>query len=170
MSFNAKNLVYEVKEPSFLRRLRNQQGGGDSHRHETPLARPKRDKKEDGDDEPTYVDEESNNILTKAECAALLGDAEGGGPKVELQVTDGDAHLHSGKTEAAEREDISISKDIIAGIGERKKRKAGKMVGVEHQNDEAGRADKPKIGEAKARKKPNKVKKVKLSFEGGDEM
>jgi hypothetical protein len=150
--------------------LRNQQGGGDSHRHETPLARPKRDKDGDRDDEPTYVDEESNNIISKAEYAALLSNVERGGPKVELQITDSDAHSHSEKTKAAEREDISISKETIVGIGERKKRKAGKMIGVESQSVESKGTDKPKIGETKARNKPNKAKKVKLSFGGGDEM
>ncbi|KAH0547512.1 hypothetical protein FGG08_000237 [Glutinoglossum americanum] len=170
MSFNSKNLAYELKEPSFLRKLRNQQGGGDSHRHERPLARPKRDRDGDGDDEPTYVDEESNNILSKAEYAALLGSEGGGGSKVESQVTDNAAHSHGEKGKMADgSEDTSASKEIIAGIGERKKRKAGKTVGVELQNDESEGADKSKVDKTKSGNKPKKMKKVKLSFEGDEE-
>ena len=159
-----------MKEPSFLRKLRNQQVEGDSHRHERPLVRPKRDRDGDGDDGPTYVDEESNNILSKAEYAALLGNVEEGGSEVAPQITGNAEHLHSEKSKAAGREggDIGINKEIIAGIGERKKRKTGKTVGVD-QNDDSEEADKPQAGRAKSKNRPKKVKKVKLSFEGGDE-
>jgi hypothetical protein len=149
--------------------LRDQQDGGDSHRHERPLARPKRNRDGDVGDEPTYVDGENNNILSKAEYEALLGNVEGRESNTESQLMGNAAHPTSEKGQiAGHTEDIRNSKELLAGIGERKKRQAGKAVGVDLQNNESAEADKPQLGKAKSTNKPKKAKKVKLSFEGDE--
>ena len=65
----------DSNEPAFLRRLRAKHGGGDSARHERPLARPRKQVKDGEDDQPTYVVEGSQDTLSKAEYEALMGTA-----------------------------------------------------------------------------------------------
>jgi Domain of unknown function (DUF4604) len=117
------------------------------------------------------VDGESN-ILSKAEYEAMLN-VEGQEVNVDSHVVDSTAYPDNEEIKVAEHhtEDIRSSKGLgsIAGIGERKKRKAGKAVGVEFQDDGPAEDDKPQVGKAKSKNKPKKAKKVKLSFAGDED-
>ena len=73
----AKDLQYDNSLPPFLQRLHAQNAGrGDQDRHERPLARPKRAKDHDEDDEPTVVDE-AGETVSKAELEKINADFAG---------------------------------------------------------------------------------------------
>ncbi|KAI9679028.1 MAG: hypothetical protein M1829_001698 [Trizodia sp. TS-e1964] len=161
MSFKAKNLSYELKEPSFLRKLKSEIGGSAEHRHERPLARPRKAKEADDDDEPTYVDEESHETITKAEYEVLVAESavdrnqKGAAPDplksegLQPKIND---NLAAAGLAAPEQ---------IADIGARKKRKVGKVVGGDDEVLKETVDEMPKTSDRTAKKK----KKVKLSFE-----
>ncbi|KAF2503054.1 hypothetical protein BU16DRAFT_28022 [Lophium mytilinum] len=163
MSNKLKGLTFEANEPAFLRRLRGEASSGrDPARHERPVARPKRAKGEDEDDAPTYVLEDGNESLSKAEYEALIA---GKDADQELGV-EGAASGKKGDADDAEKEEASKqpSKHQSIEVGAvSKKRKAVKVVQTSDGEDDADA--KPK----KAVKKPKKkAKAVKLSF-GDDE-
>ncbi|KAI4940133.1 uncharacterized protein J4E92_001421 [Alternaria infectoria] len=162
MSFKAKDLHFDSSQPAFLQRLRGQLTSGDTARHEHPIARNKRMKKDDDeDDAPTYVMEETNQSLSKEEYDALVSgkdDKEGGEPTADEagKNKDGDA--------------TSQSKDKIAEVGAvSKKRKVAKIIGDDQDESKKGEEADVKKPEAKSAKKPKKkAKAVKLTF-GEDE-
>ncbi|RHZ68042.1 hypothetical protein CDV55_103311 [Aspergillus turcosus] len=162
MSFNAKNLAYENKQPAFLQKLRNQYGDT-SGRLERPAARPRLAKKDDvDDDEPTYVDEESNEVISKEEYEALLRGDEKQQESAEQRSGDQDDLASGQDTEKPDIEGTS-SKQNLAGIGGPKKRKQAKVIAddsVEAEND----TPKEDTGPQKAKQKQKK-KKIKLSFD-----
>ncbi|OAK95553.1 hypothetical protein IQ06DRAFT_309885 [Phaeosphaeriaceae sp. SRC1lsM3a] len=160
MSFKAKDLHFDNEQPAFLRRLRGELTSGDSARHEQPIPRNKRLKKDEEDDAPTYVLEDTKESLTKEEYEALVS---GKDPKDETDEQ---------TSESAQQASESIEqkpKDKIAEVGAgTKKRKAAKIVNEEHDD---GRTESSKHAEAttKGPKKPKKKSKtVKLTF-GDDE-
>lgn len=150
-----KNLHYDSTLPSFLARLQGQKGA----RNEFQAARAKKtvSAEDAAEDEPVYFDEETGDSLTKKEWEEKdKADEEGEG----------------GKDMAAEVTEIREKENVVA-IGGSRKRKAGKVIGVEKDGDVTSAASKTKVGgkpEAKNEKgKPSKkAKKVKLSF-GDDE-
>ncbi|GFF26328.1 hypothetical protein IFM46972_01743 [Aspergillus udagawae] len=158
MSFNAKNLAYENKQPAFLQKLRNQYGDT-SGRLERPIARPRLAKKDDvDDDEPTYVDEESNEVISKEEYEALLR----GDEKEQQSSEQQSGHELRQDTENPDVE--GASKQNLAGIGGPKKRKQAKVIAddnVEADND----TQQENTGSQKAKLKQKKKKKIKLSFD-----
>ena len=109
-------------QPAFLQRLRGQLQSGDTARHEHPVARNKRVKKdEDEDDAPTYVMEETNQSLSKEEYDALVsgkdskGEEDPAGDEAEPKKV---------------IENDSKPKDKIVEVGANaKKRKAAKIIG-----------------------------------------
>jgi len=163
MAFNAKNLTYESKEPAFLRKLKNEYGGSNSDRHERPSARPRKQKDgEDDDDEPTYVDEESNDTLTKAQYEAIL---------TAEQVMLKEQHIEPPKAhndgavpqDAAEKisNEISSRKELVAAIGGAGKRRIAKVVG----DDGTDQNGQERVQDANVGKRSSKKpKKIKLSF------
>ncbi|KAH6883077.1 hypothetical protein BKA58DRAFT_434832 [Alternaria rosae] len=162
MSFKAKDLHFDSSQPAFLQRLRGQLTSGDTARHEHPIARNKRMKKDDDeDDAPTYVMEETNQSLSKEEYDALVSgkdDKEGGEPAAD---------------EAGKKKDSDAkfqSKDKIAEVGAvSKKRKAAKIIGDDQDESMKGEETDVKKPETKSVKKPKKkAKAVKLTF-GEDE-
>ncbi|KAL1798278.1 hypothetical protein ACET3X_002315 [Alternaria dauci] len=161
-NFKAKDLHFDNSQPAFLQRLRGQLTSGDTARHEHPIARNKRMKKDDDeDDAPTYVMEETNQSLSKEEYDALVSGKDG----KEEEETAAD---EVGKKK--DGDSTSQSKDKIAEVGANgKKRKAGKIIGEdqgESKEDEETGVKKP---DAKPAKKPKKkTKAVKLTF-GEDE-
>jgi hypothetical protein len=158
MSFNAKNLAYENKQPAFLQKLRNQYGDT-SGRLERPVARPRLAKKEDeDDDEPTYVDEESNEVISKEEYKALLR----GDEKQQESSEQQSGHESKQDTEKADVEGAS-SKQNLAGIGGPKKRKQAKVITDDNVEAENG-TQQESTGPQKAKQKQKK-KKIKLSFD-----
>ena len=131
------------------------------------MARPRRQVKEgEEDDQPTYVLEESQDTLSKAECEALIAAAN--------TSTDNEKDvLSSGKTSHDVEEDESrkdevareavLVKQPVAGIGGSVKRKLGKVIGTEEKGEEA--SDKLDSGQTSKKIKVKKGKKIKLSFD-----
>jgi len=164
----AKNLSYDATLPPFLQRLRALNSAGDG-RHERPLARPKRARNADDEEEdaPMYVDERGVEMRAEEVRVMKMG---GEGAKGE---GGGGAEGTGGGDGREEREERTLEKAAVIGAGRR--RKAGRVVGAadeEGGKDGAGEiaespAEKgaPPYGPSKPKKKP---KKVKLSF-GDDE-
>ncbi|RHZ66476.1 DUF4604 domain-containing protein [Aspergillus thermomutatus] len=125
-------------------------------------------KKDDvDDDEPTYVDEGSNEVISKEEYEALLrGDGKQQDSSEQHSGDQGQAtssdHASRHDTEKPDVEGAS-SKQNLAGIGGPKKRKQAKVVAddsVEAEND----TPQENTGPQKAKQKQKK-KKIKLSFD-----
>lgn len=132
---------------------------GDSARHEQPIPRNKRMKKDDDeDDAPTYVLEDTKESLTKEEYEAFVS---GKDPKETGEAA----------TDAKSDQDAAVTapkqKDRIAEVGAvTKKRKAVKIV---NEEPEDGKNNDPKTLDAKLTKKPKKkAKTVKLTFGDDD--
>lgn len=156
----SKNLSYDSSLPPFLQRLRAQNT-------DTPTVapRPRRapNPNDDEEDEPTYVDEEGTT-LNAAELRSLgvkKGDPE-----------EGEQAALEAKTEEPQPE---AKPDASAAIGAARKRKVGKIVGAQEDEEEEGKGKKDTLATAALEKdkqvpaqKKKKVKKVKLSF-GDDE-
>ncbi|KAL4988678.1 hypothetical protein BDW68DRAFT_158427 [Aspergillus falconensis] len=159
MSFNAKNLAYDAKEPAFLQRLRGQYGNT-SGGLERPSLRPRRvrDDNDHDDDGPTYVDAESNDVISKEDYEAMVNgdDLETKQPENGVKDTDAVAD-QDGDSKKAE---TVPSKQYVTEIGGLRKRKQAKAVG--EQIEEAGKEVRP---EESGRRKPKQKKKIKLSFE-----
>ncbi|KAK6217951.1 Ribosome assembly protein rrb1 [Pestalotiopsis sp. IQ-011] len=176
----SKNLSYDQSLPPFLARLRGQQAI-DAESADPNLAARRRAAKvrsasEEAEDAPVVVDEDGNVVQLKA---GQLSDEDS-----EQQGKDGD------DTAAEKKDEPAAEKEKTAGIGAAKKRKVGKVIGAD-EDDEAGGvdaaiakavkatrklADEPKKETAKAANADNpagksgkkKAKKIKLSF-GDDE-
>lgn len=155
----------ESNEPSFLRKLRGQVSGQDADRYEHPVARPKKARKADDDDEPTYVVEGSNDTLSKEEYDALVSKTAGaddGTGHVPGNAYDEDPEIKATKGGGGLSEEPAVrSKQTLTEVGKsEKKRKAGKVV-AEDQDGKGGKPD----GGANGIKKPRKkAKAIKLSF------
>lgn len=185
MSLNAKNLSYgiditmllgsrsndiiESKEPSFLRKLRGEYGGRDSARHERPLARPKKQIQDgEGDDQPIYVVEGSQDTISKAEYDSLIkrNDPE----KQDEIVIPAPAKFDDRSTETKNEKNASPGDDSpvkqqFASIGNANRKRLAKVIG--NEDEEVARPGRE--GSAHQTKKPKarKEKKVKLSFDQG---
>lgn len=143
-------------QPAFLRRLRGELAGDGSGRHEQPIPRNKRLKKDDDeDDAPTYVLEDTNQSMTKAEYEAMIAGKDAQKDEDSTQAED----------EAAKGAAAVPPKDNIAEVGKTtKKRKAAKIISEEKEQN----VKEPDGPEKKVVKKvKRKGKPVKLSF--GDE-
>ena len=152
----------DSNEPAFLRRLRAKHGGGDSERHERPLARPRKQVKDGEDDQPTYVVEGSQDILSKAEYEALMGTANDEKQDENEPASSPQPDLGGGN-EVSER--VVPAKQKTAAIGGSNKRRLAKVFGEDGDDD--GEPNVEEKGPAPTGKKPKakKGKKVKLSFD-----
>lgn len=160
--------VAEAKEPSFLRKLREENGGGGSLRHERPLARPRKQRAGDeDDDQPTYVDEESRDTISRAEYESLLGRqtrSDNAAIRSKLDGTEVVQPSIAGEVEDDGDEKTVRIKQQVAVIGAQKRKKVAKVIGDDTQ-DHKDTGNKIVSTESRADKKPNKRKKVKLSFD-----
>lgn len=188
MAFNAKNLHYDKQEPAFLRRLKGQIGGDDG-RHNVQIARPKRDrlKTADEDDDPVIVDEQGETVGKEEYERRLKGeDADA------TATADSEASTKGSGAQTAQ-DAGQADRQKVTGIGDSKakKRKVGKIVGGDEQDEvsEPSGAKRPEAEEAeKAEKggapstssekvkgqdapvpKKKKAKKIKLSFDEPDD-
>jgi hypothetical protein len=161
-----KNLSYDNTLPPFLQRLQANNASRDG-RNEFQSARPKkaRNAEDDAEDEPVYFDEESGETLTKKEWEEKDKAEEGGQGEEE----------NGGETkEALSRQKRETEKEKIAAIGVSKKRKVGKVIGAEDEDEkgdivgELKKAEKPEGKKVEKGKSAKKGKKIKLSF-GDDE-
>jgi hypothetical protein len=148
--------VSDAKQPAFLQKLRGQYGDN-SGRLERPALRPTRLKvnNDDDDDEPTYVDEESNEVISKEEYKALVG--ESGSKEVGEDAT-------SAKDPSTPSEDKleaalgPTKQSNLTEVGGQRKRKQVKVVGED-------KAEAEEVQPKAASKKSKKPKKIKLSFD-----
>jgi len=144
----------DAKQPAFLQKLRGQYGDN-SGRLERPALRPTRLKvpKDDEDEEPIYVDEESNEVISKEEYKTLVGE---NGPK-------GEGEDITGKDKSASDADKSQADTVgkqsnLTEIGGQRKRKQIKVVGED-------KAEAEEVQPKPTAKKSKKPKKIKLSFD-----
>jgi hypothetical protein len=135
--------------------MRGELAGDGSGRHEQPVARNKKLKNDDEDDAPTYVLEDTNQSLSKAEYEAMVA---GDDAKEDDAAADGTVTKDS--TAGPEKQ----IKHNITELGKvSKKRKVAKVIGEEKEDEKTA-----KSRETKVTKKPRKKSKpVKLTF--GDE-
>jgi hypothetical protein len=141
-------------QPAFLRRLRGEMAGDGSGRHENPIQRNKRLKQDDEEDAPTYVLEDTNQSMSKAEYEAMVAG--------KVSEKDGATAEEGGTTKVTAT--TPHAKDTIVEIGKAtKKRKVAKVIGEEKDENEDEKAS--KTSEKKSIKKAKKKgKPVKLSF------
>ena len=188
-----RNLSYNTSLPPFLQRLHNSNASsGLDGRHEFAVARPKRARNPDADeeDEPAYVDEGTGEVISREEYAALVS-SEGKRDDAEERdvgqggVESGDKAAEAGKqTKSLKENEKEKEKENLAAIGGGpRKRKAVKVIGSAESEDEdakeksdskpkpdstPGGAKKGASGSASKQGKKGKGKKIKLSF-GDDE-
>lgn len=164
----AKDLTYDSSLPPFLQRLHAQNAGfGDGDRHERPIARPKRAKVHEEEDEPTVVDE-SGETVSKADLAKMTatedkpeGGEEGGNVKGSLDG-EGEAMVSGAIPGGKEARKFTDGAAV-------KKRKVAKVVGESEDGVEED-AEKTHSGSMKkVTKKAKKSKPIKLAFDDGDE-
>ncbi|PYI00664.1 hypothetical protein BO78DRAFT_401915 [Aspergillus sclerotiicarbonarius CBS 121057] len=153
----------DAKEPAFLQRLKNQYGNT-SGRLERPIARPRKPRDDNDDDGPTYVDEESNEIISKEEYEALVrgGDNKEGEDSKKGPEDSGTGE--EGKPNTKTEAEAPVSKQNVAEIGGPRKRKQGKVVGEENATEEAEETQQ-KESDTRKPKPKTKKKKIKLSFD-----
>jgi len=177
MNFKAKDLHYgmritvfgshgglawpwvDASQPAFLRRLRGEIAD-DSARHGQPIPHSKQLKQDDEDDAPTYLLEETNQLLSKAEYETLVArDASKEKEKGKDAATSGTDE----KPQSSEIRPARLNKEHIVEAGKTsKKRKAAKVIGEK----QGQREDKSiKIAKMEANKKSKKkAKPAMLSF------
>ena len=195
MTFNAKNLNYgmfaimvytritltkatDPKEPAFLRRLRDEYGNENSARHERPLARPKKHRISDGDDddEPTYVDEISQNVVSKANYDAPMNlkrlEKE---EERSSSTSPNQRNLQIEKHATIGNDDLDPEippSQLEANIGGNLKKRLPKIVGDDGKSAHGMSNRNPPVVDSgsisKSRKKEKKAKKMKLSFDEDD--
>ncbi len=173
----------EAKEPAFLRRLKQQHAPEDGARRERQLGRPERPKRlqmggdDEEDDAPTYVDADTNEVITSSDYQKLVGepasgskDAARGADEVHETTATATGEV-SQKIDAPDAEQASV-----AQVGERRRKRVGKVVGEDDEdnvskdrkgekgnNEEADSKMPSKISNKSSAKKTRK--KIKLSFD-----
>lgn len=160
--------MIEAKEPPFLQRLKNQYGGANSSRHERPIPRPRRLQKDEDDDAPTYVDEETNEVISKEEYESLVRGDKGEDTREEREHPNDEttsALTKEGADKLNSETEVTQQKQNIAEIGGPKKRKQGRVVGEEDAPDEAEQRQES----SSSRKPKQEKKKIKLSFDEGED-
>lgn len=158
--------ITEAKEPAFLQKLRGHYGDT-SGRLERPSARPRKlkDKNDEDDDAPVYVDEESNEVISKAEYEALVG---GGIDQKDNEAPTKDTPTENEQASAQSQTETSTGKQSnLTEVGGPRKRKQAKIVG--ENEDKENSEEKQEADEAQpkaaAPRKSKKAKKIKLSFD-----
>jgi hypothetical protein len=175
-----KNLSYDTTLPPFLARLQAANTSSREGRHEFHIARPKKARNEDAEaeDEPVYFDEGTGETLSKKEWEEKeKADEEGSGGGNEAGAgVERDGGANKDGLEGGGNLERKESKEKVATIGGSKKRKAGKVIGVEDDGEQKSVAG-PALGKKAQRgdgKKGEKVeimkkrKKIKLSFGDDD--
>ena len=165
------NRLLETKEPSFLRKLKSEYGGGSS-RHERPLARPRRQKAEDEEDDgPTYVQEETQDMISKEEYAVMLDR--------DRNIVRDEKNPESVEGNPVQCTDLDVDKELstrqrtqkqqqLAVIGAPKKRKMTKVVGDDQSKSSFGEAQRINESTELITKPKKSKKKIKLSFDDDD--
>ncbi|KAL7935814.1 hypothetical protein V8C35DRAFT_298320 [Trichoderma chlorosporum] len=167
---NSKNLSYNSSLPPFLAALRAQASGASGPDPILSAQRrggKKRSSSEEAEDVPLVVDEQGNAI----EDLKVNKD----GTVEETPATEADEEAKDGSLETAQsKTNKSESETAKASIGGRK-RKVGKVIGEDAQDDaaepaagkksEATKKSTDDAEQATNRKTKKKAKKIKLSFD-----
>ncbi len=180
----AKNLQYNSNLPPFLARLRGQNASDRDSDAPDPIlaARRRPGKKRSGsaeaEDAPLVVDEHGNAVDVTVGVDGTVKEKE----PTSRGAEGGEQHAQPTKAVG----DVAASAEKVAGIGEQRKRKIGKVIGADADEEVATEQDtkghkpgKPKTGTTAEAEKDEpapaakvkgkkKAKKVKLSF-GDDE-
>lgn len=146
----------DAKQPAFLQKLRGQYGDN-TGRLERPALRPTRLKvnKDDDDDEPTYIDEESNEVISKEEYKELVGENS---PKGEGEADNSAKDNSTGDQDKSQTELSTSKQNNLTEVGGQRKRKQAKVVCE-------GKAEAEEVQPKATVKKSKKPKKIKLSFD-----
>jgi hypothetical protein len=155
-----KDLSYDTKLPAFLQKLKGELAG-DPSGGQLSIPRPKKPKQDDGEDDPTYVLEDTNQSLSKAEYEALIA---GEGVPEDFQTTPGgsDEVAQPGtNSKSNDKPESQQPKKPVTEAGTMaRKRKAVKVVGNdEDEKDDQRQESKP------TKKQKKKAKVIKLSFD-----
>lgn len=193
-NIKAKDLSYNSTLPPFLQRLRalnsSQSASG---RHEQPIARPKRARaaEDEEEDEPTYVD--SNGLhMSHAEFQSMKAATAAGDGDGDIEMSDSpapedeEARRRASNEREIERGTMGREKEKLAAIGAGRRRKAGRVVGADLPSPREPKANPMEtlvmkdvetemvtetvVVAPKAPKPKKKVKTVKLSFGDDEEM
>ena len=179
----AKNLQYNSNLPPFIARLRGENASGRDPDAPDPILggrrRPgkKRSGSAEAEDAPLVVDEHGNAVDVTVGADGTVKEKEpssGGQEKGGEQQAQPTNHVA----------DVAASAEKVAGIGEQRKRKIGRVIGADADEGDATEQDtkghkpgKAKTGTTAEKDEPapaamakgkKKAKKVKLSF-GDDE-
>ena len=160
-----------------MRKLRGEYGGDDSDRQRQSSARPRKQMLGgEEDDQPTYVVEDSQDTLSKAEYEAIRNRSETDTESKRTGAIDlissaredtrNEGDFGSVTKEVGKIDEIPLDKQEVAGIGGSAKRKVGKVI-----DDGEDRA--PVVEDEAAAEQPKQLrqvrgkrtKKVKLSFD-----
>ncbi|TVY47943.1 hypothetical protein LOCC1_G002640 [Lachnellula occidentalis] len=174
-----KNLSYDSTLPPFLARLQESNASSDG-RNGFQAARPKkvRTAEDEAEDEPVYFDEGSGETLTKGQWEEREAREEGEGEGAVGREREGEKMETEGVREKAA---VAVA---VAAIGVGKKRKVGRIVGGDEDEEEntklaasktsteqkvskAGEGKKMDAAKSKG-KTAKKGKKIKLSFGDDD--
>lgn len=186
MSFKAKNLQYgtiqenphciqvpklievaEMEEPAFLRRMRQGQSGDVQERYIAP--RNKKQAVDDDEDAPVYVLEGQNEAISAKEFRELDSDKakdpkDDENSESKQKATDGTEDSQTEKSAEDVLRKAPATSEKILEVGTKvNKRKAGRVVGVDEEDDNTKKDN----NEPEKKQRLNKQKakrKVKLSF------
>lgn len=169
----SKDLNYDKSLPPFLQRLHAQKAGrGDTDRHEQPIARAKRAKNPDDDDDdgPTVIDE-SGDTVSKEEYERLTKPGAAASGDTANVTGDFDPTAEPKASGALPVDDAAESKRAEAKVTDgtaQKKRKVAKVVGDDEHGPEPTN-DEPAVKKLTKKVKGKKSKPVKLAFDDGDD-
>ncbi|KIW00174.1 uncharacterized protein PV09_08215 [Verruconis gallopava] len=128
-------LEFDRSQPAFLQRLRLEVSGqvNDQQCRADQTARPQRPKRLDADEDdgPTYVMEDTNESLTKAEYEALVRNG------ADSSVGAIDASNPISSSNSGEAPEKPKSTQNVAAIGATKKRKAARIIGADRLDEDA---------------------------------
>ncbi|KAF1827008.1 uncharacterized protein K489DRAFT_405763 [Dissoconium aciculare CBS 342.82] len=156
----AKDLSYDSTLPPFLQKLHDKNAGrGDTDRHERQIARPRKTREADDEDEPTVVDEHGE-LLSREELKSMSDRAPDAD---ERSATIDAAAIPPGSTAKAEDSSRPSVVSNVAATFAPKKRKLAKAVGESLDRDTDAADNDDTI--SKTAKKPKKSRKPKLAFE-----
>ena len=153
-----------------MRKLRSEYGGGDSGRHERPLARARKpkDPKDLDDDAPTYVDEHSQDVVSKEAYEEMISKDKPAAPNQtdspELAEIGDDVQKAASNKRTAEK---PMPKEVTASIGKSRRKRLAKAVGNDSEDVQtSSKQDIEERPEAPERsKRVKRSKKIKLSFD-----
>ena len=135
-------------------------------RHEHPVPRPRKQKDNDDDDAPVYVDEETNETISKEDYEQLVNGTEGKDESTDKDKERPEDSADSSKTKSAENAgDVTKTQQNLAEIGTQKKRRKAKVIQDDEVAEDGSRSKDSSATSKPSAKSNAKRKKIKLSFE-----